>query len=124
MATTQQSILLAVQAEQASFSNPTTIPYTLSQNIASMLVDYAASQSDVTYQQQLVSLAQQAPKCADPVLISSACAGEHQAWLVKVSTLVQNSPSVFSSFDIGSWLAVGGLGLAAWYGIKAFRRKK
>lgn len=124
MVTTQAIILQAVQAEQASLANPTTIPYVLSQNIASMLVDFAASQSNVTYQQQLVSLAQQAPKCQDLVIISSSCANEHSAWLVKVQTLVQNAPNIFASFDVGSWLALGGLGIAGYFIVKSIRRRK
>ena len=124
MATTSAEILAAIQSELAQLTNPTTDPFLLSQNVANMLVDYAASQTNATYQQQIISLAQQAPKCETPVALSTSCASEHQAWLIKVQTAVQNAPNIFSSFDIGSWLAVGGIGIAAWYGFKALRKRK
>lgn len=124
MATTSAEILAAIQTELASLSNPTTDPYLLSQNIASMLVDYATTQSNATYQQGIVSLAQQAPKCKPPVGLSSSCAGEHQQWLIKVQAALQNAPNVFAGFDLASWLAVGGLGVAGWLAFKAYKKRR
>ncbi len=126
MAISQVQILQAVQSELASITSgsPAFIPYFVSLNIAQMLADYAVSQGDATYRSQIISLAGQAPKCESPLLLSTSCASEHSAWLVKVQTLLQSQPSIFASFDIGSWLAVGLLGVGALFAIKKLLKRK
>ena len=126
MAISQAQLLQAVQSELASIASgsPLFIPYVASQNVAQMLIDYATSQGNASYRSQIISLANQAPQCETPLLLSTSCASEHSAWLVKVQTLLQSQPSIFANFDIGSWLAVGLLGVGALFGIKKLSKRK